>query len=578
MPISLSLRAITTSKQFNLLVIFLLSPLFFFAQTLTGLWTGSLSNDSTTNRKDQSFEIVLTEYKDKVYGYSRSEFIVNDTLYYIVKRVKGTIVRATDTDAEDICEVSDDEIVAYNFRGKLDKGIKVTSTFRRSQSDSAWHLDGKWKTNATKKYYAVSGKVGLAEEKDLTASKIFPHLEELKLTSDIAFYNERKEAATIVKFAKPEKNGSILNTKSIDATSVNIVAAKPDLERVEATYIKTVTPTEKENSSRSSAVINSTAAVNIAPSKPDLQRADPEYMKTVEAVEKTNSIVKNNSIETTAVNIVVAKPDLQRVEADYIKTVEHTETNNSSSKKDLAINKQFAVKPNVKQAQTPVAITTKQPTVVADIAVVSPIKNNINKNIGTPVIEKQTIPSTKNQTQSVATVTSVKPKDAAIVSNNVANNTTTKPVATSASEKLSIATIASTTKEPVIKKSVEEITSTAAVISGRKSEFSQGVTFKSDSLVIALYDNGEIDGDTVSIYMNGELIMAKQGLKASAIKKTIHIKPGSEDFSLVLYADNLGKYPPNTGLLVVYDGDDTYNLRFSSDFQKNAGIVFRRKE
>ena len=114
--------------------------------------------------KDQLFEIALTEYKRQGLWLFRSEFIVNDTLYYIVKRVKGTI-------EGDVCEVTDDEIVAYNFRGKLDKGIKVTSTFRRNKSDSTWYLAGTWKTNATKRYYSVTGKVDLEQEKDLTSSK-----------------------------------------------------------------------------------------------------------------------------------------------------------------------------------------------------------------------------------------------------------------------------------------------------------------------------------------------------------------------------------------------------------------------
>ena len=56
---------------------------------------------------------------------------------------------------------------------------------------------------------------------------------------------------------------------------------------------------------------------------------------------------------------------------------------------------------------------------------------------------------------------------------------------------------------------VEELTQKVASIAGRKSEFSQMVNFKSDSLVLSLYDNGEIDGDTVSVIMNGETIMAK---------------------------------------------------------------------
>jgi len=77
--------------------------------------------------------------------------------------------------------------------------------------------------------------------------------------------------------------------------------------------------------------------------------------------------------------------------------------------------------------------------------------------------------------------------------------------------------------------------------------------------------------------MNGAPLLIKQGLKAYAIKKTIYIGKDNEDFNLVLYADNLGLYPPNTGLLVVRDGDDIYNIRFSSDLQKSSGVVFRKK-
>ncbi len=92
---------------------------------------------------------------------------MDEVLYYVVKRVKGTI-------EGDVCEVVDDEIISFNFPTKLDKGVKVTSTFRRNKNDSTWNLEGTWKTNATKKFYTVTGKVGLEEEKDLTASKIFP--------------------------------------------------------------------------------------------------------------------------------------------------------------------------------------------------------------------------------------------------------------------------------------------------------------------------------------------------------------------------------------------------------------------
>ena len=139
----------TIPKRLKLTALLLLLPICFFAQSLTGLWTGVLTNDSNSVRKDQSFEIALTEYRGKVYGYSRSEFIVNDTLYYVLKRVKGTV-------DGDVCEIKDDEIISYNFRGRIDKGIKVTTTFRRNLQDSVWYLAGEWKTNKTKKYYSIS--------------------------------------------------------------------------------------------------------------------------------------------------------------------------------------------------------------------------------------------------------------------------------------------------------------------------------------------------------------------------------------------------------------------------------------
>jgi len=133
--------------------------------------------------------------------------------------------------------------------------------------------------------------------------------------------------------------------------------------------------------------------------------------------------------------------------------------------------------------------------------------------------------------------------------------------------------ISVSSQSPVIK-----VTATAAAfVQERKMVPPQIVTFKSDSLELSLYDNGEIDGDTVSLLLNGEILLARQGLKATAIKKTIYIRPGDGEVSLVLYAENLGKYPPNTGLLVVHDGEDVYQLRFSADLQQNASVVFRRK-
>ena len=130
-----------------------------------------------------------------------------------------------------------------------------------------------------------------------------------------------------------------------------------------------------------------------------------------------------------------------------------------------------------------------------------------------------------------------------------------------------------TTQEPVKK------TGPAADVDKRKIETVQSVYYKSDSLLLTLYDNGEVDGDTVSVLMNGKVIMPMVGLSTRAVRKTIYITAETPDsIQLIMYAENLGSIPPNTGLLVVHDGEDIYEIRFSGDYQKNAAILFRRKK
>jgi hypothetical protein len=142
--------------------------------------------------------------------------------------------------------------------------------------------------------------------------------------------------------------------------------------------------------------------------------------------------------------------------------------------------------------------------------------------------------------------------------------------------------VAKQTSAPALKKALTPVApvnlAPAANVNLRKTVLQQTVYFSSDSLLLTLYDNGEVDGDTVSVLMNGELIIAKQGLSTTAAKKTIYIPSATDRVELVMYAESLGSIPPNTGLLVIRDGKDLYEIRFSGDLQKNASIVFNRKK
>jgi hypothetical protein len=118
----------------------------------------------------------------------------------------------------------------------------------------------------------------------------------------------------------------------------------------------------------------------------------------------------------------------------------------------------------------------------------------------------------------------------------------------------------------------------AAALANRKTEVIQNIYFTSDSLVLSIYDNGTIDGDTVSVVLNGRVILARKGLTANAIRTTIPVTPDMGDsLQLVMYAENLGSIPPNTGLLIVQDGDQRYDIRFAGDMKKSSAVILRRK-
>lgn len=118
----------------------------------------------------------------------------------------------------------------------------------------------------------------------------------------------------------------------------------------------------------------------------------------------------------------------------------------------------------------------------------------------------------------------------------------------------------------------------AAALAERKTEVIRNIPFTSDSLILSLYDNGQVDGDTVSVVLNGKVIIAKKGLTTNAIRTTVYITPDMGDsLQLIMYAENLGSIPPNTGLLIVQDGDQRNEIRFAGDMQKSSAVILRRK-
>jgi hypothetical protein len=100
----------------------------------------------------------------------------------------------------------------------------------------------------------------------------------------------------------------------------------------------------------------------------------------------------------------------------------------------------------------------------------------------------------------------------------------------------------------------------------------------SDSLKVDFYDNGEIDGDSISVFFNKQLLAFSQKLSTRSIHFDLVLDSTKQFNELSMFADNLGSIPPNTALMIVTDGDKKHEIRLSSSLEKNATIRLVRKK
>ena len=99
-----------------------------------------------------------------------------------------------------------------------------------------------------------------------------------------------------------------------------------------------------------------------------------------------------------------------------------------------------------------------------------------------------------------------------------------------------------------------------------------------DTVRVELYDNGEIDGDSVSLYLNNDLLLQHYKLTAEAKVLLVPIDKSLPVNRLVLFAENLGRLPPNTALMEVTVHGKTYELFLSTDYRRNACVEFALQE
>ncbi len=132
-------------------------------------------------------------------------------------------------------------------------------------------------------------------------------------------------------------------------------------------------------------------------------------------------------------------------------------------------------------------------------------------------------------------------------------------------------TVATISKEP-------DMVLIPAQMAKRKNSEDGHITVNTKKITLHIYDNGTVDGDSVSIFFNGKLLMTHQLVSEKPIILDLELDENIVKNEIILFAENLGSISPNTALIVVNSGDKRYQLFSNTDLGKNAVLVIEYRK
>ena len=115
------------------------------------------------------------------------------------------------------------------------------------------------------------------------------------------------------------------------------------------------------------------------------------------------------------------------------------------------------------------------------------------------------------------------------------------------------------------------------MFAGRTISYVKELEVDSDRIQIVLWDHGRMDGDIVSIYLNGLEVIKKHHLTYKEVIFDVELD-ASQKNDLFLYAHNLGKFPPNTVSIKIKDQSSTEEIVLNSDLKSCESVLINVKQ
>jgi hypothetical protein len=143
-------------------------------------------------------------------------------------------------------------------------------------------------------------------------------------------------------------------------------------------------------------------------------------------------------------------------------------------------------------------------------------------------------------------------------------------------EPVTVITTPDTKQEtPIV--SVKPLPTIEQKFQNREKIFTKEIPVTGDSIELRFYDNGEVDGDSISLFLNNKLIFEHIRLTEKAYTIKLPVKELADSNELVMVAENLGSIPPNTSYMVAIVGDKRYDAMLASSEGSSAYIRLRKE-
>lgn len=108
---------------------------------------------------------------------------------------------------------------------------------------------------------------------------------------------------------------------------------------------------------------------------------------------------------------------------------------------------------------------------------------------------------------------------------------------------------------------------------GRDLKIVRTIQVSSKNLKIRVWDNGTVDGDVVTLFLNEKRIVNE--LRVTKTKRAFPVQLSEQSNFLILHANDLGDISPNTVAISIDDGIKEQRLIVSSNLEESGAVLIK---